>query len=145
MITIKTTFSLTLSGMNDVLLLIHGLMKICLVISVLVLVVTWPGRSSAAGAVIHQGGLLFAGLVGATTGSMTLPVTDESGAAPPLQEPMSATQEDYCDSDSEVKPLFNIDGTPMFGDFDANGNPYGLTGSPFDRSDCDDTWSLFDY
>jgi len=147
--------------MSDLLLIVPGLMKGGLLISVLVLVSAWPGGASAAAAVIQQCSLLFAGLVGAATancyehmryaetsavtGCLNLPHTDEPGADPPSPEPVSATDEDRDDLDSDVKPLFNIDGTPMFGDIDANGNPYGLTGSPFDRSDSDDTWSLFDY
>ncbi len=31
------------------------------------------------------------------------------------------------------KPMWNIDGAMMMGDFDTNGNPYGVTKSPFDR------------
>ena len=45
--------------MSDLFLLIHGLMKIGLVIGVMVLVATWPRRSSAAGTVVRHGGLLF--------------------------------------------------------------------------------------
>ena len=75
--------------------------------------------------------------VAAATGAMRLPVTDAPDTDSQSAEP--------SDSDSEwVKPLFNIDGTPMFGDFDANGNPYGLVGSPFDHWHTYDTWSLFD-
>lgn len=133
---IKTTFYLTLSNMNDLLFTIHGLMKVGLVISVLVLVSTWPGRASAAAAVIQQCGLLFAGLAAVATGAMRLPITDEPDTDSQSAEP--------SDLDSEVsKPLFNIDGTPMFGDIDANGNPYGLVGSPFDHWH-NDTWSQFD-
>jgi hypothetical protein len=32
----------------------------------------------------------------------------------------------------ESDPPFNIDGTPMFGPFDMNGNPYGSSGRHFD-------------
>ena len=44
----KTTFSLTQWSMDDLLLLVHGIMKICLVVGVMVLVATWPTTSSAA-------------------------------------------------------------------------------------------------
>lgn len=36
---------------------------------------------------------------------------------------------------ADDKPAFNIDGSPMLGDFDANGNPYGVTGrDPFEHT-----------
>ena len=34
--------------------------------------------------------------------------------------------EDDCRFDQE-QPRFNVDGTPMVGSFDTNGNPYGVT------------------
>lgn len=37
--------------------------------------------------------------------------------------------DDYDDDDGDFfsDPGFNIDGTPMVGDLDANGNPFGIT------------------
>jgi len=50
----------------------------------------------------------------------------------------------FDDSISSIlEPAFNIDGTPMYGSIDINGNFYGMTGSPFD-SWCGDSWRLFD-
>lgn len=157
MVTMKTTFYLTLSDMNDLLLIVHGLMKLGLVIGVLVLVATWPGRSSAAGSVIQQGGLLFAGLVGAATansyvrtaeactatGSVSL-LDSEPEADSPWPDPVSATHEDR-DSDADAfKPMFNIDGAMMMGDFDVNGHPWGVTDSLCDSCDSTTSWSMWD-
>ena len=151
--------------MSDLLLLIHGLMKIALVMGVMVLVATWPRRRTAAGTAVQQGGLLFAGLVGAstanryvhTTASATVREFDDdsfagTGALIELTSPLatiesetdsvwpdhvSLTHEDrWVDSDSDrFEPAFNIDGTMMLGDFDANGNMYGVTDSHFDSWD----------
>lgn len=35
--------------------------------------------------------------------------------------------DDDADSDFRSDPSFNIDGTPMLGDLDVNGNPFGVT------------------
>lgn len=35
--------------------------------------------------------------------------------------------DDAADSDFCSDPSFNIDGTPMLGDLDVNGNPFGVT------------------
>jgi len=158
--------------MNDLLLLIYGLMKISLVIGVMVLVAT-SGRSSAAGAVVPQGSLLFAGLVGTSTASRHARTaesatahhfdedwftqkgtamrhisrldTDESDTHSPWPDQVSHAREDWSiDSDSDrFEPLFNIDGTMMLGDFDANGNMYGVTDSHFDSWDSTTT-SMWD-
>lgn len=160
--------------MSDLLLLIHGLMKLALVIGVMVLVATWPGRSSAAKAVVQQGGLLFAGLVGASTANryvrtaegaadhqfdghsfaetgaamehIRLLETDESETDSSWRDPVSRTHEDrWMDSDSDrFQPLVNIDGTMMLDDFDANGNVYGVTDSHFDSWDSTATSSMWD-
>ncbi|RVT47683.1 hypothetical protein ENE75_23995 [Rubrivivax albus] len=151
--------------MADLLLLIHGLMKIGLVIGVMVLVATWPRRSSASGTAAHQGGLLCAGLVDVPTanryvhttasakssefdddafagaGTLLEPIgplaTIASETDPPWPDPLSRTHEDrWMDSNSDrFEPAFNIDGTMMLGDFDANGNMYGVTDSHFDSWD----------
>ncbi len=150
--------------MSD-LLLIHGLMKLALLVGVMVLVATWPGRSSAAGTVVRHGSLLFAGLVGALTANRYVHIAEsasahdfdddafaETGAAMkrlsllgadeqetdfPWPDPVSRTHKDrWMDSDStRFEPLSNIDGTMMLGDFDANGNMYGVTDSHFDSWD----------
>ena len=159
--------------MSDLLFLIHDLMKIGLVIGVTALVATWPGRSSAAGAVAHLGGLLFAGLVGTSTASryvrtaegatdhdcddsfaqagtamkhISLLATNEPDADSPWPDPVSCSHEDqWIDSDSDkFEPLFNIDGTMMLGDFDMNGNMYGVTDSHFNSWDSTTASSIWD-
>lgn len=45
-----------------------------------------------------------------------------------------STSDTYSSSSYHSEPLFNIDGTPMCGSVDINGNPYGVTGSLFDSS-----------
>ena len=159
--------------MSD-LLLIHNLMKIGLVVGVMVLVATWPRRSSAAKAVVQQGSLLFAGLVGTSTanryvriaenaadhefdghsfaetgaamGHIRLLDTDESETDSSWPDPVFRTYEDrWMDLDSDTfQPLVNIDGTMMLGDFDANGNVYGVTDSHFDSWDSTATSSMWD-
>ena len=42
------------------------------------------------------------------------------------------------------EPMVNIDGTMMLGDFDVNGNMYGVTDSHFDSWDSNDASSMFD-
>ena len=61
-------------------------------------------------------------------------------------DPVSQTHEDrWMDSDSaRFEPLFNIDGTMMLGDFDTNGNVYGVTDSHFDSWDSTTTSSMWD-
>ena len=109
MSTIKTTFYLTHLGMDDLLLLIHGLMKIALLTGIMVLVATAPSRAAAA-AGHGLPGSLFTGLVGASAA-----VHRNSGS--------------MTDSFADSEPAFNIDGTVMLGAFDMNGNAYGFTQS----------------
>jgi hypothetical protein len=151
--------------MSDLLLFAHGLMKIGLVIGVMVLVATWPRRSSAAESVVQHCTLLFAGVVDtlaanpyvhsaesasacnfddktfAETGSLmkrfSLLDTDELATDSTWPNPVSQSVEDsLMDSDSDrFEPLFNIDGTMMMGDFDTNGNMHGTTDSHSDSWD----------
>ena len=157
--------------MSD-LFLIHGLMKVGLVIGVMVLIATWPGRTSATSAVARQAGLLFAGLVGASTVNrfvgtakgvtgydldtdsfteqsvamehINLLDTGEPEADSSWPEYVSRAQEDrWMESDS-FEPIVNIDGAMMLGDFDVNGNMYGVTDTHFDSWDSNDASSMFD-
>jgi hypothetical protein len=95
--------------MDDLLLLIHGLMKIALLTGIMVLVATAPSRAAAA-AGHGLPGSLFTGLVGASAA-----VHRNSGS--------------MTDSFADSEPAFNIDGTVMLGAFDMNGNAYGFTQS----------------
>jgi hypothetical protein len=42
---------------------------------------------------------------------------------------MFSTMTSMDHSSDPMKPIVNIDGTPMFGDMDAHGNPFGVTSS----------------
>lgn len=155
--------------MDDLLLLIDSLMKVALVVGVMVLVATAPSGASAAGHG-HESTRL-AGMVGVSSahrhdgGSMSYAFED--GDAVAGHSAMDHTsligtgghvhEADHWRHDSdheshrstlmETDPFehsFNTDGTPMYGDFDAHGNTYGVT-----DWHCDDSWgggmsSMFD-
>lgn len=44
----------------------------------------------------------------------------------------------------DTSPAVNIDGTPMCGDMDIHGNPFGVTSSDDDTFSCDSSMSMFD-
>ena len=157
--------------MDDLLLLIYGLTKAALVFGVMVLVATAPSGASATAVSHGQEGSLFAGLIGASTvhcndsGSMSCASEDDDtcGGYAALDQTSFAGASAHHhevnhwrhDSDHEshrsslmeadhFEHSTNIDGTPMCGDFDINGNVYGVTESHFDSWDCGGTSSMFD-
>jgi hypothetical protein len=168
----KTTFSLTHSGMGDLLLFIHGVMKICLVVGVMVLVATWPARSNAAKGAVGAGGQLFTSLLPpsaakhyaraahgqgreldfdwlASTDTAIEPINLLGSDAPDANyqwsDPPIIGNEDRWESDSDTfEPAFNIDGTMMMGAFDTNGNMYGVTDDHSDSWDIGATTSMWD-
>jgi len=168
----KTTFSLTHSGMGDLFLLIHSVMKICLLVGVMVLVATWPASSNAAKVAAGAGGQLFTNLLlpsaakhysRAADGqsrvldfdwlastdtaieSINLLGSDEPEADYQWSDPPTISNEDRWESDSETfEPAFNIDGTMMMGAFDTNGNMYGVTDDHPDSWDSCATTSMWD-
>jgi hypothetical protein len=168
----KTTFSLTHRSMGDLLLLIHGGMKICLLVGVMVLVATWPSSSNAAKVAVGADGQLFANLLPTPTAKHCMrdadgqsreldfdwleskdtaiePIkllgSDESEAGYQWSDPPSISHEDRWESDSDTfEPAFNIDGTMMMGAFDTNGNMYGVTDDHFDSWDSCATTSVWD-
>lgn len=142
--------------MNDLLLLIDGLMKLALVVGVMVLVATAPSGASAAAAGHghgHEGAR--SGLVGTAaahrddSASMRYAFENDdnfAGHSALDQTNVMSTgahghEADHWRHDSdheshrssliEADPFahsFNTDGTPMFGsDFDIHGNSYGVT------------------
>jgi hypothetical protein len=168
----KTTFSLTHLGMGDVLLFLHGVMKICLVVGVMVLVATWPPSSAAAKVSARTGGHLFANLLPSAvihyaraSEAAAAQDLDHSwlGEPDPGMEPMSLMEtdepathdswtdvprqshDDRWDSSSDLfEPAFNIDGTMMVGSFDTNGNMYGVTDCHCDSWDSSPATSMWD-
>ena len=152
--------------MDDLLLLIHGLMKIALLTGIMVLVATAPSRAAAA-AGHGLPGSLFTGLVGASaavhrnSGSMTTSfdadddLVDRSALEPTVFIDTESVdhEPDHWRYDSNHVPMMefdlfehstNIDGTPMAGCCDINGNAYGITESHFEDSWGGGMSSMFD-
>ena len=108
--------------MDDLLVLVHGLMKLALVVGVMVLVATAPAATAAAkgrsGLSSHHG----------------VAVAATAGAAAYDDEALGRRRsrlDDGCnwmDSD-DSSPSMNLDGTPMNGDLDLNGHFYGDCGT----------------
>ena len=115
-------------GMEDVLLLLDGLMKIALVASVMIVVATAPSR---AGAASHGRQ--------ADAAPATTPDQDDE---PTWSRRMLHAHDDDHWLESDDQPSVNLDGTPMCGDLDLNGNVYGDCGSAFDAWDggTSSTW-----
>jgi hypothetical protein len=109
--TIKTTLSLTLFSMNDILLLLHGLMKVLLVAGVMVLVVTAPSRADAP----------VRGQLAVATQATDNDQNDDASWG----RRMLHTDDDRWLEADDASPSMNLDGTPMAGDLDTNGNFYG--------------------
>lgn len=150
--------------MDDLLLLIDSLMKVALVVGIMVLVATAPSRAATA-AGHGLSGSLFTGLVGASAaahrngGSMTDSFDDDLVDRSALEHPVSIDTEpvdhetDHWRYDSNHVSMMefnlfehstNIDGTPMCGSVDINGNAYGITESHFEDSWGGGMSSMFD-
>ena len=158
--------------MGDLLLLIHSVMKICLLVGVMVLVGTWPARSNAAKVAVGAGSQLFTNLLPpsaarhythaadgqgseldfdwlASTDTAIEPIHllggDEAEANYQWSDPPIIVSADRWESDSDsFEPAFNIDGTMMMGAFDTNGNMYGETDDHSDSWDNCVTTSMWD-
>ena len=104
--------------MNDVLLLLHGLMKLALIDGVVVLVATAPSLADT------PGRELDAGLAQTTT-------HDQDGKPSWGRRMLLADDDRWLESDDN-SPSMNLDGTPMCGDLDIDGNCYGDCGSAFE-------------
>jgi hypothetical protein len=153
----------------DDLLLIDGLMKIALLIGIMVLVATAPSRAAAA-AGHGLPGALFTGLFGSSAavhrngGSMTTTSFDAaadddlvnwSALEPPVFIDTESVdhEPDHWRYDNNHVPMMefdlfepstNIDGTPMAGCCDINGNAYGVTENHFEDSWGGGMPSMFD-
>ena len=158
--------------MADFLLLIDGFMKFALVVGVMVLVATAPSKASAAAASHGYEGARFTGRVGTSAlhrddgGSMSYAFEDDDNfaehSALNQTNGMSAVAHQHeadhwrHDSDHEshrstlieaypFEHTVNIDGTPMCGDTDIHGNPYGVTDWHTDSWGCGmSSSSMFD-
>lgn len=115
--------------MDDALLFIHWLMKLALVLGVMVLVATAPSQAST------RGRGLQIGLVPAATCGHD-------------DEPSWSRRMLHADDDrwreSDDTPSMNLDGTPMAGDLDLNGNVYGDCGGAFDGWDSSTSGGMWD-
>jgi hypothetical protein len=97
--------------MHDTLLLLHGVMKVMLVIGVMVLVATAPSRASASS---HQ----------IQTGPAHSVALHEDDSPTWGRRMLHATDDDrWLEPDDQ--PFTNLDGTPMAGDIDLDGNFFG--------------------
>jgi len=101
--------------MGDVLVLIHGLMKIALVAVVMVLVATAPSRASATG---HE-----------RQTSWVQAVMCDQDDEPSRSRRMLDAGDDRWLKAEDASPIMNVDGTPMAGDLDIRGNFYGDCGA----------------
>ena len=107
--------------MDDALLFIHGIMKLTLVLGVMVLVATAPSQASTRG---HG---LQTGLVPAAT--------CDHDDEPSWGRWMLLADDDLWSDSEDTTSSFNVDGTPMAGDIDLNGNLYGCCSSGLDSWD----------
>lgn len=105
--------------MGDLLLLLDGLMKVALAVSAMVWVATLPSPATPASQRDDDSGPWGTGTGSVTSGSFE-------------EEP------------DQFEYSTNIDGTPMCGDVDTNGNVFGITESHSDSWTCHDTSSMFD-
>lgn len=111
----KTTLSLTQSGMDEVVLLLHGLMKLVLVAVIMVLVATAPSRASTPNRDLQ---------VGPGSGA------DEDDTPESGRRRLSADEDSRWMDGDDHSPVMNLDGTPMSGDLDIAGNFFGDCGQP---------------
>lgn len=110
--------------MGDLLLLMHGLMKLALVIGLIVLVATAPSVEAATGD--QSSGLRSER--GVANGATQ---TEMDHDAPSRARTRLDGWTNWVDSE-DSSPFFNLDGTPMNGDFDIHGHAYGDCGCDFD-------------
>jgi hypothetical protein len=136
--------------MDDLLLVFHGLMKLMLVVGVMVLVATAPQSAVASG--VHAAGMSAQAQAGGTrrlSDHTTFDADDPlDGATDSGWEERRVSKDSIWSTTSDRDPFeqdFNIDGTPMCGAVDINGNAWGITETHFDDWCCSDTSSsMFD-
>lgn len=101
--------------MDDALLFIHGLMKLALVVGIMVLVATAPSRASATDQERR-------------TGWVQAAVCDQDDEPSRSRRMLDVDDDRWLEAD-DASPSMNLDGTPMAGDLDTNGNFYGDCGT----------------
>ena len=121
--------------MDDLLVLVHGLMKLALVVGVMVLVAAAPAATAAAER--RPGPSLTHGIAVAATAGAAAYDDDALGR----ERSRLDDGDDWMDSD-DSSPSMNLDGTPMNGDLDLNGHFYGDCGCDFDTwsNDASSSW-----
>ena len=107
--------------MEDALLFIHGLMKLALVLGVIVLVATAPALADTPGREV-------------ASGRAQTSVCDQDDR-PSWGRRMLLADDDLWSDAEDTTSSFNVDGTPMAGDIDLNGNLYGCCSSGLDSWD----------
>lgn len=119
--------------MDDLLVLVHGLMKLALVVGVMVLVATAPSATAAAE---RRSDLTSAHVVAVAATEGAAAYDDEA-----LGRGRSRLDDggSWMDSD-DSSPSMNLDGTPMNGDLDLNGHFYGDCGCDDWSSDAHTMW-----
>jgi hypothetical protein len=146
----KPTLSLTHFDMDSLFQVMDALMKISLIVCVMVIVATAP-TSNATAATMHCEGPMRAGdrrasviccdgrhTMGddfAHAESPSFDVVSLLASAPTASESDDWTYESarVPTSDHDAfEHLTNVDGTPMLGDTDINGNSWGIVESHFD-------------
>ena len=120
--------------MDDLLLLFHGLMKLALVVGLMVLVATAPSSKPAT---------LARRLSSGHNDGRGQRFNDEDD----FGRHRSGADLETNWAQSDFEPYVNVDGTPMCGDVDINGNAFGVTewlcGHDTHRSDND--WMSVDH
>jgi hypothetical protein len=106
--------------MGDALLFIHGIMKLTLLLGVMVLVATAPSQASTRGHGLQTG--------------LAPAATCDHDDEPRWGHRMLHAEDDHW-LEFDDTPSMNLDGTPMAGDLDLNGNVYGDCGGAFDGWD----------
>lgn len=107
--------------MSDALLFLDGILKLALVVGVMVLVATAPSLSHPAG---HG--------QQAVAAQATEHDQDDKRS---WGHRMLLADDDRWPEPDDTSPSMNLDGTPMCGDIDLDGNFYGDSGSAFDSWD----------
>lgn len=110
------------NAVGDFLLFLHGAMKIALVVGLIVLVATAQSPAVAAAQDRHPYGAVH------NPDSVGVEHDDSDDDQWPGHRRTRDDEDDWPGSD-DVSPAMNLDGTPMAGELDINGNFFGDCGS----------------
>lgn len=109
-------------AVGDLLIFVHGAMKIALVVGLIVLVATAPSPAGAAAQDRHPYGAV------SSPDSVVVERDDSDEDQWPGHRRTREDEDDWLGSD-DGSPAMNLDGTPMAGELDINGNFFGDCGS----------------